>query len=73
MTDIYKELTDFMRFVVYWGEGYQPNKTDVVKLDYFFPARGYEPEDIEQIENMAVGEVVNLSAVTQIHFILRVA
>jgi hypothetical protein len=69
---LHREHQDLMRFVVYWGAGYNPKETMIVKLDYFFPARGYEAEHIEQIEGMAVGEVVDLSDMTSVQFILRV-
>ncbi len=67
-----REMRESMRFVIYWGAGYNPKETMLVKLDYFFPARGYEAEHIEQIEGMAVGEVVDLSDMTSVQFILRV-
>ena len=70
--DISKELSESNRYVIYWGEGYNPKETMIVRLDYFFPARGYEAEHIEQIEGMAVGEFVDLSDMTSVQFILRV-
>ena len=69
---LHREHQESMRFVVYWGEGYNPKETLIVRLDYFFPARGYEAEHIEQIAGMAVGEVVDLSDMTSVQFILRV-
>lgn len=70
--DISKELSESNRYVIYWGEGYNPKETMIVRLDYFFPARGYEAEHIEQIEGMAVGEVVDLSDMTSVQFVMRV-
>ena len=69
---LHREHQESMRFVIYWGAGYNPKEALIVRLSYFFPARGYEAEHIEQIEGMAVGEVVDLSDMTSVQFILRV-
>ena len=70
--DISNALSESNRYVIYWGAGYDPKETMIVRLDYFILARDYEAEHIEQIEGMAVGEVVDVSDITSVQFVMRV-
>jgi hypothetical protein len=62
------------KFVCYWGQGYSQLGEAVVKSVEFFDGNvGYTDEDIELLNNLEVGKVINFCCVTSEHFVMRVA
>jgi hypothetical protein len=61
-------------FSAYWGVGYGEPKVESHALSWFNTDRGYTPEDMKQIREMAVGEEIDLTDfVGNKHFVVRIA
>jgi hypothetical protein len=59
----------------FWGEGYHQNNRSTLEWheeEFFTEAKGYDPEDIESIQAMSIGQSINLSCITGEHWIRRV-
>jgi hypothetical protein len=60
-------------YSAYWGIGYGEPKCESHELSWFVTDRGYKPEDITQIQEMAVGEKIDLTdLIGNEHFIVRI-
>jgi hypothetical protein len=59
-------------FSAYWGLGYGEPKVESHALSWFNTDRGYKPEDIERLREMALGEQIDLTdLIGNEHFIVR--
>lgn len=59
----------------FWGEGYYQNNRSNLEWheeEFFTEEKGYDPEDIESIKGLSVGQSINLSCITGEHWIRRV-
>lgn len=59
------------QFEATWGDGYDPGQ-EIVQAEFFSGHNGYEPEDIEAIEKLEVGEFWVAPTVEQ-HTVRRIA
>lgn len=64
------------QFECFWGAGYRGNDDRSILAyhdeDFFNELRGYEPEDIASIKNLAVGEPYDLPSVFGEHWVRRI-
>jgi hypothetical protein len=62
------------KFVCYWGQGYSElGEAVVMSVEFFDGNVGYTDEDVELLNKLEVGKVINFSCVTSEHFVMRVA
>jgi hypothetical protein len=59
------------RFRCVWGAGYTPKDAQTVSMSFFNDGNGYDEDTIQQIAAMAVGDTLNLSGVTDEHYVIR--
>lgn len=63
-------MTD-RKYVCYWNS--DPEVIELHDFDFFSPDVGYRPDNIDLIDDMLLGESVDLSdGIGQIHFVMRV-
>jgi len=68
---LYAELTSIMRFVAYWGAGYGERGSGVFTL-LELESKYEDESEVYEFHGMAVGEIVDLSDLSGIHFVMRV-
>ncbi len=57
-------------YVAVWGEGYDKPGVKLVDDEFFSEDNGYDPDDIEQIKHLHVGETWE-SSEPALHFVVR--
>jgi len=67
---------DKPEYECFWGDGYRGADGRAIlaynDVDFFTEDRGYEAHDIEDIQQLKVGEAINLSCVTGEHWVQRI-
>lgn len=60
-------------YLCYWGEGYGDKpKVELHGMSSFTEEKGYDEEDLEKVKRLNIGEAVNLTRLSDIHYVLRV-
>jgi hypothetical protein len=60
------------KYVCFWST--TPTTVEIHPIEFFSAEDGYRPDDIAEIDNLMLGESIDLSdGITQNHFIMRVA
>jgi|CryBogDrversion2_5_1035270.scaffolds.fasta_scaffold00922_8 hypothetical protein len=59
------------QFVAYWGEGYT-QEVKIFTLAEMIPLYEDDPDWIESFDELQEGEVIDLSDLSGIHYVLRV-
>ena len=65
-------MSDNRTFVAYWGEGYSPEQTATVGVEYFTPERGYGEDELNAILALEPLQVADLSDLSGAHVITRI-
>ena len=61
-----------MRFEATWGEGYVFEGTHEKTEEFFTEDNGYDPEEIETLRTLEVGETVDFSGPSVYHVVSRI-
>lgn len=59
-------------FKATWGDGYALKKSEVIGLDLITEENGWWKENIEAIQDSAIGEIVDCSDIGGVLFVERV-
>lgn len=60
------------KFVCYWNT--KNGIAEIHPIDFFCDLNGYRPDDIAQVDDLIIGECIDLSAViSERHYVMRVA
>jgi hypothetical protein len=60
-------------FLCYWGDGYGLPTHEVHALQWFTTDCGYQPSDIWAMSELAIGEPLDLTDLSGLHFVVRVS
>ncbi len=60
------------KFVTYWGASYGIPTAEIHPLSWFTPAGGYTDVDIWEISELGIGESLDFTDPTGVHFLMRV-
>lgn len=58
-------------FLACWGEGYGQEGSEEVLMEFFTERRGYRPDAIERIKTMLVNDLVDLTELGAVHYVIR--
>lgn len=66
------QLFGHEQFICFWETGEDSHVIEIHNADFFNHENGYTDSDIETLANTLIGESADLSAVTQVHYLLRI-
>jgi len=62
---------DNRKFVCFWNTA--PETVETHQFSFFSPDNGYRPDHLEHIDDLMLGESVDLSdGISQTHYVMRV-
>ncbi len=67
-----QKTADKKLFRAYWGEGYYKRGTRKVREVFFSNDNGYEPEMIQEVSALKLGEKADFTGISGYHTVTRI-